>query len=358
MRGSVIRRICIAGTVMTVSLAATASTAWASNPLVVGPGDSIQAVVDAAKPGQTVDVLAGTYHEAVCLTADGVSLRGHAAVIVPPVQAPHTPCESDPSGQTVGIAIVGNLDLAAGEVLDPISDVTVSGFRVEGFASFGIGMIGGRNVDIVGNTAIDNNEYGIARFVSTGGVLRGNRVTGSEEAGLYLGDSPEANASIIDNTAWNNGFFGIFVRDSTHGRVTGNTSYGNCVGIMVFSEHSWAPAGDWVVTGNSVRDNTKACPASEEGPPLSGIGVALAGAQGVTVRGNVVTGNRAGGPSIVSGGVVVFSTAGFGGLDPSGNLVQGNVLRDNDPDLFNDGTGTDNRFIGNACQTSAPTGLC
>lgn len=132
--------------------------------------------------------------------------------------------------------------------------------------------------------------------------------------------------------------------------------YGNCAGIMVFSEHS--RAGDWVVIGNSVHDNTKACPASEEGPPVSGIGVALAGAQSITVRGNVVTGNRPSGPSIASGGIVVFSTAGFGGLDPSGNLVQGNLLRANDPDLFSDGSGTDNRFISNACGTSAPTGLC
>src|SRR5262249_21143372 len=117
MRGSTIRRICIVGTVMTVSLAATASTVWAANPLVVGPGDSIRGVVAAGRAGQRVQVWAGTYHEGVCLTADGVSLRGHAAVIVPPVQAPQTPCALDPGGQTIGIAIVGNLDPAAGEVV-------------------------------------------------------------------------------------------------------------------------------------------------------------------------------------------------------------------------------------------------
>src|SRR5215472_14052859 len=142
MRGSTIRRIGIVGAVLTVSLAATASAAWASGPMFVGPGESIQAAVDAAKPGQTVEVMPGTYLEAVCLTVDGVSLRGRGAVIMPPAQAPRTSCAFDPGGQTVGIAIVGNLDPATGEVVDPISDLTVSGFRVEGFASFGIGMIG------------------------------------------------------------------------------------------------------------------------------------------------------------------------------------------------------------------------
>jgi Right handed beta helix region len=301
-------------------------------------------------------VSAGTYHEAVCVTTDGIRLRGQGAVILPPAQPPLTPCAFDAGGQTVGIAIVGVLDPDTGEVFDPVSDVTVSGFRVEGFSAFGIGMIGGNNVDIVDNTAVNNGEYGIARFVSTGGSLRSNRTTGSDEAGLYLGDSPEAHATIVGNTSWDNGFFGIFVRDSGHGTVVGNTSYGDCIGIITLSSH--AIVEDWTVVGNTVHDNVKACPASDDGPPASGIGIALAGARDITVRGNVVTGNRPSGDSIATGGVVVFSLAPIGGPDPTGNLVQANQLRDNDPDLFYDGSGSDKRFVANSCETSIPDGLC
>jgi parallel beta-helix repeat protein len=356
-RGRTAIRFTAAGMIVAASVVVDAPAASAA--AVVGPGGSIQAAVDAASPGATITVLPGTYHEAVCLTTDGIKLRGAGAVIVPPAQAPQTPCSFDPGGQTVGIAVIGQLDPDSGQVVDPVRDVTVSGFRVEGFAAFGIGVLGGSDVDIVGNTAVDNEEYGIARFESTGGSLRDNRVTGSDEAGLYLGDSPEAHATIVGNTAWDNGLFGIFVRDSGHGVVVGNESFGNCVGIMVLATQAQVPVEDWTVKGNRVYDNTKACPASEDGPPASGIGIALAGAARSTVLGNVVTGNRPAGPTLISGGVAVFSTAPLGdGVDPVGNLVKANQLRDNDPDLSYDGSGTGNTFAHNSCGTSNPAGLC
>jgi parallel beta-helix repeat protein len=343
---------------MIVAASVVVDAPAASAAVVVHPGGSIQAAVDAARPGATITVLAGTYHEAVCVTTDGIKLRGAGAVILPPAQAPQTPCAFDQGGQTIGIAVIGQLDPVTGQVVRPVSDVTVSGFRVQGFAAFGIGMLGGHDVDIVGNTAVDNGEYGIARFVSTGGSLRDNRVTGSPEAGLYLGDSPDAHARIVGNTSWDNGFFGIFVRDSAHGTVVGNESFGNCVGILVLATQAQAPVQDWTVQGNRVHDNTKACPASEDGPPASGIGIALAGASHSTVLGNVVTGNRPTGPTLAAGGIAVFSTAALGGADPIGNLVQGNELRDNDPDLSYDGSGTGNTFVHNSCHTSSPDGLC
>ena len=319
---------------------------------VVHPGESIQTAVDAASPGDTIVVLPGTYHEAVCVTTDAIDLRGFGAVIVPPAEPPTTPCAVLPAG----IFLLGQLDLATGTVSDPIRDVTVSGFRVEGFGASGILMLGGQDVDIVGNTAVDNEEYGIARFFSTGGTMRANRATGSEEAGIYLGDSPTANATVIANTTSDNGLFGIFVRDSSHGSVVGNTSTGNCVGLIVFA--SQAPAEHWTIKGNRVHDNTKACGGGDEGMPASGMGIALAGAGHASVTGNVVTGNRPTGPTPFAGGIVVASTAFIGGSDPVDDLVKANVAHDNDPDLFYDGSGSDVVFLHNSCGTSIPEGLC
>lgn len=340
------------GAAIALALIQPGAARAAATSLVVHPGESIQAAVDAAKPGDTVVVLPGTYHEAVCVTTDGIDLRGDGAVIMPPAEPPETPCAVLPAG----ILLLGQLDFATGIVTDPISDGTVSGFRVEGFEASGILVLGGEDVDIVGNTAVDNEEYGIARFFSTGGTLRANRVTGSEEAGLYLGDSPHANATIVGNRAWNNGLFGIFVRDSSHGSVVGNTSTGNCVGLIVFASH--APADDWTIKGNSIRDNTALCGGGDEGLPASGMGIALAGASHTTVTGNVVTGNRPSGPTFFSGGIVVASTTALGGSDPADDLIAGNVARDNDPDLFYDGSGSGVVFLHNSCDTSVPDGLC
>jgi parallel beta-helix repeat protein len=337
--------LAIAGPLVVAAPAAAAS-------LVVHPGESIQAAVDMAQPGDTVVVSPGTYREAVCLMTDGIDLRGDGAVIRPPSETPPTPC----AFLQAGIFLLGQLDLAAGQVIDPITDVTVSGFRVEGFEVSGILMLGGEDVDIISNTAVDNDEYGIARFFSTGGTMRANRVTGSEEAGLYLGDSSNANATIVGNTSWDNGFFGIFVRDSSHGSVVGNSSSGNCVGLIVFASHG--PADDWTIKGNRVHDNTSACGGGDEGLPASGMGIALAGASHTVVTGNVVTGNRATGPGPFAGGIVVASTAAFGGSDPRVDVIKANVAHGNDPDLFYDGSGSGVVFLHNACQTSIPGGLC
>lgn len=340
------------GVTLAIAGLLVAAAPVAATSLVVHPGQSIQAAVDAAQPGDIVVVLPGTYHEAVCVMTDGIDLRGDRAVIRPPSDTPPTPC----AFLQAGIFLLGQLDLAAGHVIDPISDVTVSGFRVEGFEASGILMLGGEDVDIVSNTAVDNDEYGIARFFSTGGTMRANRVTGSGEAGLYLGDSPNANATIVGNAAWDNGLFGIFVRDSSHGTVAGNTSTGNCVGLIVFASHG--PADDWTLKGNRVHDNTKSCGGGDEGMPASGIGIGLAGASHTVVTGNVVTGNHATGPSLFEGGIVVASTAAFGGLDPRADVIKANVAHDNDPDLFYDGSGSGVLFLHNACQASIPGGLC
>jgi parallel beta-helix repeat protein len=358
---AMVKKVAASAAIIAVALAAAVlvgAAPAAAKALVVDPGESIQAAVDAAKPGDTVVVQPGTYHEAVCVTTDGVKLSGSGSVIVPPAQAPQTPCASGPEGQLIGIALFGQVNQQTGEVIDPLSDVTVSGFRVEGFAAFGIGMVGGEDVDIVDNTAVDNEQRGIARFRSTGGTMKANRATGSQEAGLYLDDSPHANASIVGNTAWDNGRFGILIIDSAQGWVVGNRSFGNCGGIFVHSTSADIPAERWTVKDNRVRDNTKACPPDAEGPPISGLGILLHGASRSTVLGNVVTGNRPTGPSFISGGIAVASSASRGGYDPVGNLVKGNRLGDNQPDLFYDGTGSGNVFVDNSCETSIPDGLC
>jgi parallel beta-helix repeat protein len=356
------RNIAASAAIIAGALAATATIGAgraSAKPLVVDPGESIQAAVDAAKPGDTVVVRPGTYREAVCVTTDGIKLTGNGSVIVPPAQAPQTPCASGPEGQLTGIALFGRVSAQTAEVIDPLSDVTVSGFRVEGFAAFGVGVMGGENVDVVDNTAVDNKKRGIARFRSTGGTLKANRATGSEEAGLFLGDSPDADVSIVGNIAWDNGRFGIFVMDASQGSIVGNTSFGNCGGIFVHSTSADTPAREWKVNDNRVSDNTKACPPDEQGPPSSGLGILLFGAQRSTVLDNVVTGNRPTGPSFVSGGVAVASSVSrSGGSDPVGNLVKRNHLSENRPDLFYDGSGSGNEFADNSCKISIPDGLC
>ena len=61
-----------------------ASPAGAAGAVVVHPGQSIQAAVDAAAPGTTIIVQRGTYAENVEITTDGIKLLGNGATLVPP----------------------------------------------------------------------------------------------------------------------------------------------------------------------------------------------------------------------------------------------------------------------------------
>jgi hypothetical protein len=62
-----------------------------------------------------------------------------------------------------------------------------------------------------------------------------------------------------------------------------------------------------------------------------------------------------GGDTEFSGGVVV---TGAPGTPSAGNVVKGNVLLRNNPDIFWDQDGTGNVFQDNLCRTSIPPDLC
>jgi parallel beta-helix repeat protein len=340
----------------------TASPAGAQGALIVNPGESIQAAVDAASPGTTILVRPGTYAEHVTITTDGIRLLGEGATLVPPDEHPASAC-SFGEASVDGICAIGELDFPDPEgppvVTDPISDVTVSGFTVEGFEGVGILFIGAEN-PVVGHTVTDDNEeYGIARFLSTGGKIVGNQASGAEEAGIYVGDSPDADVLVVGNETSDNGEFGFFLRDAANGQLVGNRAHDNCVGAIVLNTGANI-AGDWTFTGNSFTQNNALCPGDEEEgtPPLSGIGVAIVSASEDTLKGNTITDNVPSGAVPFSGGVVVIDIGIPGGNPPSGNTVQGNVMRGNQPDIFWDGSGEANVFRANVCETSVPDGLC
>jgi parallel beta-helix repeat protein len=332
------RRIVLMTTMaVLVALALVVSAGFASaapKGHVVRPGESIQKAVKAADPGDTIVVLGGVHHGTVVIEKDGISLRGVDAVLKPPAKAT-SPCGA--SGFCV------NAD-----------NVSISGFTVRNFPDSGIVAIGVRNPKFVSNRAFNNGEYGIVAFSSTGTQIIGNLTSGSDEAGIYVGDTPHADATVAANETYDN-LFGIFVRDARHGKIAANQVHDNCLG-MLFLADAPGPAGVFDVMGNKVVNNTRACPANEEGPPISGVGIALLGASGMEIKRNHIIHNVPSGPTEFSGGVMVVS--GFGGTPPNNNTLTDNTILRNKPDIYWDKSGSGNRFKPNNCKTSKPGRLC
>jgi parallel beta-helix repeat protein len=321
-----------------VALSLLVSTGFASAAKskghVVRPGESIQNAIKAADPGDTIVVTGGVHHGTVTIKKDGISLRGVDAVLKPPAKAT-SPCGA--SGFCV------NAD-----------NVSISGFTVRNFRDNGIIAIGARNPRFISNRVYNNREYGIAAFSSTGTQIIGNFTSGSDDAGIYVGDAPRANATVVGNQTYDN-LFGIFVRNARHGKIAANQVHDNCMG-MLFLADAPGPAGVFDVRGNRVMNNTRACPANEEGPPISGVGIALLGARGMEIKSNQIMHNVPSGPTGFAGGVVV--TKGFKGTPPTNNTITGNTILRNKPDIFWDKSGSGNRLKPNDCKTSKPGRLC
>jgi parallel beta-helix repeat protein len=271
----------------------------------------------------------------VAIKKDGISLRGVDAVLKPPAK-PSSSCEAS------GFCVQAD-------------NVSISGFTVRNFPAFGIVAMDARNAKFVTNRAFNNGEYGIAAFSSTGTKIIANLTSGSDEAGIYVGDSPHADATVAANETYGN-LFGIFVRNARHGKIAGNQVHNNCLG-MLFLADAPGPAGVFDVMGNKVVDNTRACPATAEGfPPSSGVGIALLGARGMEIKSNHIMHNVPSGPTEFSGGVVVVR--GIGRTPPTNNTVMGNTILRNKPDIYWDKSGSGNRLKPNDCKTSKPGRLC
>ena len=354
LRGAVTTALATVGVVGMAAFVLPQGGAYGAT-INVSPGQSIQAAVNAASPGDTIRVAAGTFRESVEVTKSLTIIGAGqgSTFLVPPASPPTSQSMAcfDPSSPTDfdGFCIHGTVDSSTGNVTAPVGAVRVSGFTVKNFHGIGVLFYGATSPQVDHNTLVNNSDYGTAAFVSTDDVITANIARGNGEAGIYVGDSPGARAKVTGNVSTGNADFGIFVRDSSGpGTVGGNETRGNCGGILFLN--TGANPSNWDASGNIASGNTKVC-TPDGGPAVGGIGIAVDGVNNVNVHGNVVRNNVASGPVTASAGVAVLHGA-------SQTTVTNNQIHGNSPDIFWDQSGTGNNFAGNSCTTSVPSGLC
>lgn len=341
-------------TVLAVTLTGGGSAAAVGNTLQV-PSQyaTIQAAVDAANPsGGTIIVQPGTYNESVVIAKNNITIKGAPnkpnPVLLPP--ADDSGCE-DVIGGADGICIFS--------FTQPRKGIEISHLTIRDFEGSGILAFNADGLNFHDNITEDNDEYGIAAFESSHIQIVNNTASGSEEAGIYIGDSPKASALVRRNTVSGN-LFGIFLRDSSHGTVTENTANNNCVGILlVDTGENPDPVTDWTLVHNIADNNTNSCPESDEGPAFSGLGIVVVGASHTRLTANQAKGNVASGDSLGSGGIFVISAVCFGGADPTYVQVDHSILGGNGGfDLVYDGSGHHNTFFANGVAPTIIGSLC
>ncbi len=236
---------------------------------VPGEYPTIQAAVDAAKPGSLVLVSPGVYKEAVTVTTDRLVIRGLSR-----------------SGTFLhgGLVRANGIKVLADGVA--VENMTARNFTKNGF--FWTGVDGYRGSYL---TAVRNGDYGIYAFDSTNGQFDQDYGAGSPDAGFYIGQCFPCNAVITDSLAeWNGiGYSGTNAGGDLY--IVNSVWRHNRIGIVPNSGTSEKnpPQHGATIAGNAVYDNNNAHTAAIDIAQLAiGNGILVAGGNDNLVERNLV----------------------------------------------------------------------
>jgi hypothetical protein len=318
------------------------------------PGDhsTITEAVKEARPGDTIEIGPGEYHEALEIDVEGINIRGtdRNAVVI---DGRHRLAN--------GFSVIAN-DVA-------IENMTVRNFLQNGIVFNGISAASqGRGVDpdvdygtgddvLTGYrvsyvTTHNNGLYGIYAFASRNGLIEHSLASGHPDSGIYVGQCQPCDVVITDVIAEFNAI-GYYGTNASGGVVIASSTFrNNRLGIAPNSQdmEKLAPQAEAIVVGNLVENNDDpSAPSIPYG--YFGGGIAIGGGtKNLVLRNRVVGHDRA--------GIELLDLDTFLPVD---NRIEGNVLDDNTVDLAYAVRGaTDdggNCFVDNTFSRSVPADI-
>lgn len=287
--------------------------------ITVQPGGTIQSAVDQARPGDTVEVPYGVYHERVVVDVSDITLLGI------------------PNDQGEWPVLDGEGQLSDG-IISSGNNFTVGNFHVRNYNDNGLLVEGATGVHFHDIFAENVGTYGVYPVQSTDVLIERVEVTGVDDAGIYAGQCE--NVIVRDSVAYGN-VIGIELENTINGEVYNNHTYDNTTGIfiVILPNLTSKISTDTKVFDNRANDNNLQNFAPEGAtagflPP--GIGILLLGTDNAEVYNNTVTGNRTVGIGLYS----LETTGVFENLDigptPENNYLHDNTFENNgyDPDEF------------------------
>jgi len=244
---------------------------------VVADGESIMAAVTRASPGDTIQVMPGTYYETVYIDKDNIRIVG---VIE--------------KGRR---ATMDGRDELNDAILYSGNGVVVENLRITRYKGNAIMGQAGNNFVIRNNIIVDTGVYGIFPQLGKNGVVEYNVISGIEDAAIYVGMSDNVHVAynhVFDSVA------GIEIENSRHNIVENNMVVNNTGGILAFITPGLPvkTTYDVIIRNNFVVDNNTpnfGAPGSTVAGIPAGTGILIMAADDVVIENNVITGNKTAG---------------------------------------------------------------
>ncbi len=337
---------------MTLAQAMSSGTSSGRPCVFVQNGQSIQAAINAAKPGTVIFIEPGTYSEALQVHTADIELvglmgpDGSHAVLVNPGQG--------------GVGV---------HVDAPGTGFSMRYLEIRGFSGDGVDLYDVNSFHLTHLLLVDNGS-GIATAYSSNGTIQYTEESGQSMAGLAVRGS--RNVLVQYNRSYAN-TVGVEVVNSTSVQVEQNDVFDNTAGIVA-ALLPGATGSNVLIAENYVSANNLAdfaAPGSAEADLVQGTGILILGTNQTTVQDNLVMGNETLGIGVLnmsklfraygatSPGLVVAAND----TDVTGNGALDNGFYSMTPklpqgaDLIWDGHGVGNQWSNNLFGTSLPAAL-
>ncbi len=288
---------------LAVAVFATATAADAE-VLRVSEGESIQAAIDAASPGDTILVEPGVYVEnpggqfGLRITTENLRLIGLKGG------------DDDDDGEGGKVRLVWNQEptqrtgvyaapedcgpeLGVGECPDELQGFYIRGFTVEDFPENGIQTRFVRGFKMIHNESCRNLNNGLYPTISADGLVANNVSYGSLDVALW--PAAVQNVRVTGNELYES-TIGFEITVSNDVFVTDNDIHDNTVGVGLFHPNAAGNAQlpvmkNWRIEDNHIHDNNlpnPAPPTTFQGLLPPGAGILLLGVSDHVVSGNDV----------------------------------------------------------------------